>query len=227
MKTNQLTKLIAIGTIATGVAAVFSATPARAATFNGGQLDFAGLTSDFYTQLTTTAVGNNFNINFNPLGNTAILSNDLTVPSGTNTASSLTPSTFQPISSAVGTFTKNSASAFTLFNPLSFAFGSGTSVNIASGNLFSLNFLTPGAVNFGFTGGNGIGTISNGTDSTTAQVLSFTISDGATLGGGNYGIIAGPVNPTAVPEPFTVIGTIIGGATALRMRKKLSDVNKN
>jgi thermolabile hemolysin len=31
----------------------------------------------------------------------------------------------------------------------------------------------------------------------------------------------GVVSPTAVPEPFTIIGTIIGGTAAIRMRKKL------
>jgi hypothetical protein len=32
--------------------------------------------------------------------------------------------------------------------------------------------------------------------------------------------------PTAVPEPFTVIGTLIGGTAALRMRKKLKSTAK-
>ncbi|MCY7337684.1 MAG: PEP-CTERM sorting domain-containing protein [Chamaesiphon sp.] len=32
---------------------------------------------------------------------------------------------------------------------------------------------------------------------------------------------------TAVPEPFTIIGTIIGGTAAFRMRKKLSNSVKN
>ena len=31
---------------------------------------------------------------------------------------------------------------------------------------------------------------------------------------------------TAVPEPFTIVGTLIGGTAALRMRKKLKDSNK-
>jgi hypothetical protein len=231
MQTKQLTKtsnsltaarLFAIGAIATGAAA-FSAVPARAASFSAGQLNFTGLTSDFYTQLTSTAVGGNFTIDFNTPGNSAsILSNNLTVASDANTASSLTPSSFQPISSPTGTFTKNTPTTFTLSNALSFAFGSGTTVNIASGNPFSLNFLSGGAVNFGFTNGNGIGTILNGADGTTAQVLSFTISDGSTDGGGNYGIVAGPVDPTAIPEPFTIIGTLVGGTAALRMRKKLT-----
>ena len=33
------------------------------------------------------------------------------------------------------------------------------------------------------------------------------------------------VSPTAVPEPFTIIGTIVGGTAALRLRKKLKAVN--
>ena len=33
-----------------------------------------------------------------------------------------------------------------------------------------------------------------------------------------------PPTPTAVPEPFTIIGTIIGGTAAFRMRKKLKAI---
>jgi hypothetical protein len=32
--------------------------------------------------------------------------------------------------------------------------------------------------------------------------------------------------PTSVPEPFTIIGTIVGGTAALRMRKRLKVTNK-
>ena len=40
---------------------------------------------------------------------------------------------------------------------------------------------------------------------------------------------AGNVNPTgstSVPEPFTIVGTLVGGTAALRMRKKLKFNNK-
>jgi hypothetical protein len=40
------------------------------------------------------------------------------------------------------------------------------------------------------------------------------------------GNISASATSTAVPEPFTIVGTIIGGAAALRMRKKLKDTNK-
>ncbi len=33
-------------------------------------------------------------------------------------------------------------------------------------------------------------------------------------------------NPTSVPEPFTIVGTLMGGAAALRMRKRLKVTNK-
>jgi hypothetical protein len=35
-----------------------------------------------------------------------------------------------------------------------------------------------------------------------------------------------PAAPTSVPEPFTIIGSLIGGTAAFRMKKKLSDPNK-
>jgi thermolabile hemolysin len=35
------------------------------------------------------------------------------------------------------------------------------------------------------------------------------------------------VAPTAVPEPFTIIGTIVGGTAALRLRKKLQAVERD
>ena len=49
-------------------------------------------------------------------------------------------------------------------------------------------------------------------------------------GGGDYVFIdnftATSANTTAVPEPFTIVGTLIGGTAALRMRKKIKDTNK-
>ncbi len=35
-----------------------------------------------------------------------------------------------------------------------------------------------------------------------------------------------PPSSTSVPEPFTIVGTLVGGATAFRMRKRLKSVNK-
>jgi hypothetical protein len=53
-------------------------------------------------------------------------------------------------------------------------------------------------------------------------------------GGGDFGIgrtsayaldITSPTT-TAVPEPFTIVGTLLGGASALRMRKRFKATNK-
>lgn len=48
----------------------------------------------------------------------------------------------------------------------------------------------------------------------------LTVAEVASLGGFG-GAIPGIPNSTAVPEPFTIVGTLIGGTAALRMRKKL------
>jgi hypothetical protein len=40
-------------------------------------------------------------------------------------------------------------------------------------------------------------------------------------------VFSGTASATAVPEPFTIVGTVMGGAAALRMRKRLKVENKN
>ena len=54
------------------------------------------------------------------------------------------------------------------------------------------------------------------------SVISFPIAASAAP----IGFTAPPPTPTAVPEPFTIIGTIIGGTAAFRMRKKLKAITK-
>jgi hypothetical protein len=51
-----------------------------------------------------------------------------------------------------------------------------------------------------------------------AEAVSGT---GVNLGGLTF---TGNVNTTAIPEPFTIIGSIIGGTAAFRMRKKLKAI---
>lgn len=49
-------------------------------------------------------------------------------------------------------------------------------------------------------------------------------------GGSQFSALAfdfsSPVSATAVPEPFTIVGTLIGGTAALRMRRKLNAASK-
>ncbi len=76
-----------------------------------------------------------------------------------------------------------------------------TSLN--TGNIvFSLNDVDPGDQFYDFTQGLSSSVINIGT-----------------------GPIITPPS-TAVPEPFTIVGTLIGGATAFRMRKRLKATNK-
>ena len=51
-------------------------------------------------------------------------------------------------------------------------------------------------------------------------------SDTATIETKNYGAFVSTSNSTAVPEPFTIVGTIMGGTAAMRMRKKLKSGTK-
>jgi hypothetical protein len=60
----------------------------------------------------------------------------------------------------------------------------------------------------------------NGLDQTNNNTLSFSFNDTGAGTGGLFIISASPV--AAVPEPFTIIGSIVGGAAALRMKKKMS-----
>jgi hypothetical protein len=54
-------------------------------------------------------------------------------------------------------------------------------------------------------------------------VLQFQIEDTDTGNNSGAYVVSGSINSasTAVPEPFTIIGTLIGGTVATRLRKKL------
>ncbi len=58
----------------------------------------------------------------------------------------------------------------------------------------------------------------------------FRVPDAAAISGTGVNLaglsFTGNVTTTAVPEPFTIIGSIIGGTAAFRMRKKLKSTNK-
>jgi hypothetical protein len=64
---------------------------------------------------------------------------------------------------------------------------------------------------------------------TAGDIIGFkTLDSNSSDNSGSY-IVTGSINsaaPASVPEPFTIIGTIVGGTTALRLRKKLKSDNK-
>lgn len=59
-----------------------------------------------------------------------------------------------------------------------------------------------------------------------ATISNLTSSNAIRSGDGSLAISFVPASSTAVPEPFTIVGTLIGGGAALRMRKKLRDAAK-
>jgi hypothetical protein len=60
----------------------------------------------------------------------------------------------------------------------------------------------------------------------TAKSISFAgVANQIVFDDITFGSIT-PGNGTAVPEPFTIVGTLIGGTAALRMRKKLKSSTK-
>ena len=62
-----------------------------------------------------------------------------------------------------------------------------------------------------------------GTGLNNGTVLEFRISDSDDFNNLGAFTVSSPINQptTSVPEPFTIIGTLIGGTSAVRMRKKL------
>ncbi|WP_310482153.1 PEP-CTERM sorting domain-containing protein [Chamaesiphon sp. VAR_48_metabat_403] len=75
------------------------------------------------------------------------------------------------------------------------------------------------------------GIFTNGTDSTVVNFTSFSFevdnidNTNLTLNpspNGSFSVVATVPGATTVPEPFTIIGTLLGGTAAMRMRKKLA-----
>jgi hypothetical protein len=60
-----------------------------------------------------------------------------------------------------------------------------------------------------------------GTGLNNGTVLEFRVNDSDNFNNLGAFTVSSPIATTAVPEPFTIIGTVIGGTVALRMRKKL------
>jgi hypothetical protein len=87
--------------------------------------------------------------------------------------------------------------------------------NIGFGNVFGLSF--EGSQLFGYTrDGDQIKiSLADGAGTFDRKIARTTLA----IGGAASSISTVPV--AAVPEPFTIIGTLIGGTAALRLRKKL------
>jgi hypothetical protein len=80
------------------------------------------------------------------------------------------------------------------------------------------------------------GIFTNGTDSTVVNFTSFSFelddidNTNPILNpspNGSFSLVVTVPDATAVPEPFTIIGTILGSTAAIRMRKKLAAAANN
>jgi hypothetical protein len=97
--------------------------------------------------------------------------------------------------------------------------------DLASLDTFGTNLQIEANYGSGFSA---IGTFNGGSGTTALNLLNvqtvrFTDLSGSGVGIDNVNLTAAA---TSVPEPFSVIGTLIGGTTAVRMRKKLKQAGK-
>ncbi len=211
---------IAASVLAIGTVSAISAAPAGAVAITNGQLNFSDGTRDFFN----ATPGSNISVDFNP-GSIAFLNGANGV--GANGFNAFfTGSAFStvPVTASTGNFTFTGGSNYRLANDLNFAFGNGVTVTIGTGSTFSSATSTADKLQFDITSAVGavVKTSALPADATPLQVSTFQFSDAINPGGGNYSLIVAPIATTSVPEPFTIIGSIVGGAAALRMKKKMS-----
>jgi hypothetical protein len=217
-KIGNSIKVAAASTLAIGAAALAPAAPAGAVLLSTGQLAFSDGTSDFYAAGSPSS----YTVNFNP-GSLAFVNS----ATGAFSTSFTQFATAGVTPNSPATFNLVSGSTYSLGSALNFNFNNGINVSINSGSTFSRTMND--AVNgVGFSNQSVTGQVTNADGTVNLQALSFTFNDNPNPGGGGYSITLSPTSgTTAVPEPFTVIGSIVGGTAAFRMRKKLANLNKN
>ena len=232
-KINTLTQILAVSGLALGVAASIPAASAGAVSITSGNLTFSdGATNSTPGTPITGTAGNFFTVDFDRGGNN-------TVTEATGTFGSLIPGVnlINSVPKAVNPSTGNfayvpgaPAGAFdyrlTNLAGLDFNFGPTIgNLNIAANSIFRGSFAGGSNVNFSLNPLN-IASFTNGGDSSPLNVRNFDFSVSTnTDATGSYGLSV--TKPAEVPEPFTVIGTLVGGAAALRMKKKLANTAKN
>jgi hypothetical protein len=211
-------KIVAASSLAMGVVAGVSAAPASAVTFGTGELDFGVFTSPFASLVNPAVPGNNFNVTFNPSGTTSIFS-----ATGAFSPTFTSASTIGSNSPTVN-FSNIGGSAYRLNQNLvlNFAAATPTSFTLLQNSTFMETEIFSGGlrVGAGLQLANSAGAFfTNAGDITNIPTLAFSFTDTGIPSGG---LFVAQASPTAVPEPFTIIGTIIGGTAAFRMRKKLA-----
>ncbi len=222
-------KIAAASSLAIGNAAMMPSAPAYAVSFTSGELDFGVTTNPFASRVSPVA-GNTFDVNFTPNNSVTILNQPGNAP---GQLGSFSP-TFSPGSLGVtsatttGSFAFVSGSNYRLTNDLVFNFANSTSFTLRQNSTFveteifnSVGTRTGAGLQLSSNAGS---FFSNGGDISNIPTYAFSFTDTGLPSGGLYITQA---SPTSVPEPFTVIGSIVGGTAAFRMRKKLANLSKN
>jgi hypothetical protein len=215
-------KIAAASSLAIGAAAMIPAAPAQAISFNTGELDFGVFTSPFASAVNPVA-GNSFNVTFDPGGVASIFSAtgsfSPTFTSGTTIGSSSPTVNFSNIGGNTYRLNQNLVLNFTAATPTSFTLLQNTT--FTETEIFSSGLRVGAGLQLASNAGS---FFTNGGIDTNIPTLSFSFNDTGVPSGG---LFIAQATPTSVPEPFTVIGSIVGGTAAFRMRKKLANAGKN
>ncbi len=226
MKINNFSKLITISTIA-GAVSLSIASQAEAITLNFEGLQDNERIQNFYNGGTgdNGSSGTNFGVSFAGTGNTG------------------------PTAQIEGIGGPQSFSGEPSPPTVMFTTGNNNYLNVASGFITNLSFSFGNSSNQTatiriFDGLNGTGNqlnfatlFQNNPTNTINTFNTFSLNFGGIAKSVFFDVTSNNVafdninltlanTSTAVPEPFTIIGTIIGGTAAFRMKKKLKFTNK-
>jgi hypothetical protein len=225
LTTSLITQILAIG-ISTGIFAA----PTQAAILNG-EIAFQGGTNNFFfndgKSGATGLAGNSFSVDFNNQPKAAL------VTGASGSVGSFFPNSgAYSLPTSTGNFSFANTAApgkfnYTLTNNLSFAFLNAPNLTVKAGSVFQGAFNNAKGIEFGLLNDTG-SLFTQGGDTTPISSLAFSFNDseGGTSGGYTVSAtirrsIVSTGNTAAVPEPFTIVGTLIGGTVAFRIRKKL------
>ncbi len=214
-------KIAAVSSATIGVAAFAQAAPAQAITFTTGELDFGVLTTPF-ASLVNPVPGNSFNVTFNPGGTGTIIRADgsFSPTFTTGSINSNTPTVnFSNIGGTMYRLNQDLVLNFAAATPTSFTLRQNST--FMETEIFSNGLRVGAGLQLSTSAG---AFFSNDGNTTNIPTVAFSFTDTGLPSGGLY---IAQTSPTAVPEPFTIIGTIIGGTAAFRLRKKLSSSAKN
>jgi hypothetical protein len=226
-KSTSIAQLLTVGSLAVSISSAIAVAPAGAVSLANGDLTFGTSTLPSFFADVNPGLNDTIEIAIGASTNVGSANGSLenapffTAPGSYNFGSPNPVALLNWVSGA-----NNGPIAYELANPIDFNFTNGVNLKIAAGTLFTGNMDTS-SVSLSTILRTGSFFENNG-DVAPLNALSFGFNDIGGTGNGTYGITASTQSSTtSVPEPFTIIGTIIGGAAAMRMRKKLADADKN